>query len=71
MGYRPVIAAAMGLIARQLNEGLRRSLQMAEDPVVLSSLAARTTQRPSSLLTAWWRFSRHVRFGIQADPISG
>jgi hypothetical protein len=38
MGHRPVIAAAMGLIARQLNEGLRRSLQMAEDPVVLSSL---------------------------------
>lgn len=28
----------MGLIARQLNEGLRRSLQTAEDPVVLSSL---------------------------------
>jgi hypothetical protein len=34
----PVIASAMGLIARQLNEGLRRSLQTAEDPVVLSGL---------------------------------
>ena len=33
-----MIAAAMGLIARQLNEGLRRSLQTTEDPVVLSSL---------------------------------
>jgi hypothetical protein len=57
LGYRPVIAAAMGVIARQLNEGLRRGLQLDEDPVVLSSLvdsdgrtAAHTTNKLACFL---------------------